>query len=195
MTSTEQAGKFIGYYLDSQAADMRAYERDGACYILTPYYRADGVRVAVEVQTLDEVDPMGYHKVRYTDFGDTLKDARNQWLTPGHPSLDAIRRIAARFSIELSGDDCALMCDGSGGSGYLQKLILAIVAVSGFIEPQRDPEQTTGNLFSNGGLSLLKMVEELHKKYPEAAEEDTMPPDFVKNLKHYVYGFPKEDEE
>jgi len=39
------------------------------------------------------------------------------------------------------------------------------------------------------------MFDELRKAYPEAAEEDTMPSDFVKNRKHYVYGFPKEDEE
>ena len=139
MTSSEKASTFVSWYLDSQAAGMRVAERDGVCYILTPYYRADGIRIAVEVQILDEVDPMGYHKVRYTDFGDTLKDARNQWLTPGHPSLDAIRHIAGRFSIELSGDDCALTCDGSGGSGQLEEIILAIVAISGFIEPQRGP--------------------------------------------------------
>ena len=194
MTSAEEASKFVSYYLDSQTTGMRAHERDGACYIVTPYYRADGNRIAIEVQILDEVDALGWHKVRFTDYGDTLGDARNQWLTPGHPSLDVIRHIAGRFSVELSGDDCALICEGSGGSGQLQEIILAIVAVSGYIEPQRDPEQSTVNQFSNGGASILEMVDRLHKKYPEASMYDTAPVDFVKNRKHYVYGFPKEDD-
>ena len=193
MTTAEEARKFVSYYLDSQTAGMRVHERDGVCYILTPYYRADGNRIAIEVQILDEVDPMGYHKVRYTDFGDTLNDARNQWLTPAHPSLGVIRHIAGRFRVELSADGCALTCEGSGGSGQLEEIILAIVAVSGFIEPQRDPDKTTLNQFSNAGASILEMVDRLHKKYPEAAKYDTAPVDFVKNRKHYVYGFPKED--
>ena len=94
MSSVEQASKFVTYYLESQKMGMRAHERDGVCYIVTPYYRADGNRIAIEVQILDEVDALGFNKVRYTDWGDTLSDARKQWLTPDHPSLDVIRRIA-----------------------------------------------------------------------------------------------------
>ncbi len=195
MTTVEQASKFVTWYLNSQTTGMRAHEKDGVCYIITPYYRADGNRIAVEVQILDEVDALGFNKVRYTDWGDTLSDARKQWLTPGHPSLDVIRHIAGRFRVELSADGCTLMCEGSGGSGQLEEIILAIVAASGYIEPQRDPEQTTLNQFSNAGASILEMVDRLHKKYPEAAKEDTMPADYVKNRKHYVYGFPKEDEQ
>ena len=195
MTSVEQADKFVTWYLNSQTAGMRAHEIDGVCYIVTPYYRADGNRIAVEVRILDEVDALGFNRVRYTDFGDTLSDARRQWLTLDNPSLDVIRHIAGRFQVELSADGCTLTCEGSGGSGQLEEIILAIVAVSGYIEPQRDPSQTTLNRFSNAGASILEMVDRLHKKYPEAAKEDTMPADFVKNRKHYVYGFPKEDEE
>ena len=55
MTTVEQASKFVTWYLNSQTTGMRAYERDGVCYIVTPYYRADGNRIAVEVQILDEV--------------------------------------------------------------------------------------------------------------------------------------------
>ena len=193
MSSVEQASKFVTYYLNSQTTGMRALERGGVCYIVTPYCRADGNRIAVEVQILDEIDPLGWHKVRYTDFGDTLGDARKQWLMPDHPSLDVIRHIAGRFNVELSGDDCALICEGSGGSGQLQEIILAIVAVSGFIEPQRDSEQTTLNHFSNAGASLVKMFERLHKAHPEAANDDTVPTDLAKNYKHYLYGFPKEE--
>ena len=193
MSSVEQASKFVTYYLESQKTGMRVSERDGVCYIVTPYYRADGNRIAVEVQILDKVDALGWNKVRYTDFGDTLSDARQQWLTPDHPSLDVIRHIAGRFQVELSGEDCALTCEGSGGSGQLEEIILAIVAVSGFIEPQRDPEQTTLNQFSNAGASLLKMFEKIHKAHPEATDDDTVPSDLAKNYKHYLYGFPKEE--
>lgn len=193
MSSVEQASKFVTYYLESQKTGMRVSERDGVCYIVTPYYRADGNRIAVEVQILDKVDALGWNKVRYTDFGDTLSDARQQWLTPDHPSLDVIRHIAGRFQVELSGEDYALTCEGSGGSGQLEEIILAIVAVSGFIEPQRDPEQTTLNQFSNAGASLLKMFEKIHKAHPEATDDDTVPSDLAKNYKHYLYGFPKEE--
>ena len=85
MTIIEQASKFVTWYLNSQTTGMRAHEIDGVCYIVTPYYRADGNRIAVEVQILDEVDPLGFNQVRYTDWGDTLSDARQQWLTPDHP--------------------------------------------------------------------------------------------------------------
>ena len=193
MTSVEQASKFVTWYLNSQTTGMRAHERDGACYIVTPYYRADGNRIAVEVQILDEVDALGFNKVRYTDWGDTLSDAHKQWLTPGHPSLDIIRHIAGRFRVELSADDCTFMCEGSGGSGQLEEIILAIVAVSGFIEPQRDPEQTTLNQFSNAGESLLKLFDKIRKEHPEPEGYEPPPTDFAKNYKHYLYGFPKEE--
>ena len=194
MTSVEQASKFVTWYLNSQTTGMRAHERDGVCYIVTPYYRADGNRIAVEVQILDEVDALGFNKVRYTDWGDTLSDASQQWLTPDHPSLDVIRHIAGRFRVELSADGCTFMCEGSGGSGQLEEIILAIVAVSGYIEPQRDPAQTTLNQFSNAGASLLKLFDKIHKAHPEATDDDTVPSDLAKNYKHYLYGFPKEEE-
>ena len=193
MTIIEQASKFVTWYLNSQTTGMRAHEIDGVCYIVTPYYRADGNRIAVEVQILDEVDPLGFNQVRYTDWGDTLSDARQQWLTPDHPSLDVIRHIAGRFRVELSADGCTFTCEGSGGSGQLEEIILAIVAVSGFIEPQRDPEQTTLNQFSNAGASLLKLFDKIHKAHPQATDDDTVPSDLAKNYKHYLYGFPKEE--
>lgn len=193
MSSVEQAGKFVTWYLNSQTTGMRAHESDGVCYIVTPYYRADGNRIAVEVQILDEVDALGFNRVRYTDWGDTLSDARKQWLTPGHPSLDVIRHIAGRFRVELSADGCTFMCEGSGGSGQLEEIILAIVAVSGYIEPQRDPAQTTLNQFSNAGASLLKMFEKIRKEHPEPEGYEPPPTDFAKNYKHYLYGFPKEE--
>ena len=193
MSSVEQASKFVTYYIESQKTGMRAHESDGVCYIVTPYYRADGNRIAIEVQILDEVDALGWNKVRYTDFGDTLSDALQQWLTPDHPSLEVIRHIAGRFRVELSADGSTFMCKGSGGSGQLEEIILAIVAVSGFIEPQRDPAQTTLNQFSNAGDSLLKMFEKIRKEHPEPEGYEPPPSDLAKNYKHYLYGFPKDE--
>ena len=195
MNSADQASKFVTYYLKSQYTGMRAYEKDGVYYIVTPYYRTDGNRIAIEVQVIGVTQFPGDESVRFTYWGDTLSDARKQWLTPGHPALEAIDRIAGRFHAKLSVNDCTLSCNGTGGSSQLQDLILAIVAVSGFIEPQRDPAQTTINQFSNAGSSILKMVEKLHEAYPDADKNDHAPPDFAKNRKHYVYGFPKEDEQ
>ena len=186
MTSSEKAGKVVATYLESQTLGMRVHERDGVCYIITSLWRADGNRIAVEVQFLNgEI-------VRFTDWGDTLADAVKQWLTFGHTSLETIRLIADRFKVKLSRDDFTLISDGKG-SIQLENLILAIVAVSGFIEPHRDPAKTNINQFSNAGASIVKMVEELRKVHPEPEGYEPPPPDFAKNLDHYLYGFPKED--
>ena len=182
----EKADKVVATYLESQTIGMRVHERDGVCYIITPLWRADGNRIVVEVQFLnDEI-------VCFTDWGDTLSDAVKQWLTPGHTSLETIQLIAARFKVKLSHDDFTLISDGKG-SIQLENLILAIVAVSGFIEPYRDPAKTNINQFSNAGASIVKMVEELRKAHPEPEGYEPPPPDFAKNLDHYLYGFPKEE--
>ena len=186
MNSAEKAGKVVATYLESQTLGMRVHERDGVCYIITPWWRADGNRIAVEVQFLnDEI-------VCFTDWGDTLSDAGKQWLTPDHTSLEAIQLIADRFKVKLSHDDFTLVSDGKG-SIQLENLILAIVAVSGFIEPCRDPSKTNINQFSNAGASIVKMVEEIHRSNPEPEGYVPPPSDLAKNYKHYLYGFPKEE--
>ena len=40
---------------------------------------------------------------------------------------------------------------------------------------------------------LLKMIEELDKKYP-VPEEESLPSDFAKNFRNYRSGFPREEE-
>ena len=91
MTGSEKASKVIATYRESQTLGMRVHERDGVCYIITPLWKADGNRIAVEVQFLnDEI-------VCFTDWGDTLSDAGKQWLPPGHTSLETIQLIASRF--------------------------------------------------------------------------------------------------
>ena len=186
-TSSAEAEKIVTAYLESQKLDMRVHERDGVCYIVTPFYRADGNRIAIEAQL---VEGQG---MRFADWGDTLSDARKQWLTPGHPFLATIDRIAGRFKVTLSYDEFELVSESRAGSSQLENLILAIVAVSGFIEPQCDPARTTINQFSNPGASIRKMVEEIRKAHPEPEGYVPPPPDFAKNFKHYLYGYPKDE--
>lgn len=42
------------------------------------------------------------------------------------------------------------------------------------------------------GQHILEVFEELRATYP-IPEEERLPTDFAKNLKHYLYGFPKEE--
>ncbi len=57
---------------------------------------------------------------------------------------------------------------------------------------EEEPAPQSGN--QGGSRSwLLELVDELHRKYPDATGEDH-PPDFVKNKKHYLYGHPKEED-
>ena len=42
------------------------------------------------------------------------------------------------------------------------------------------------------GQHILEMFEELRATHP-IPEEERLPTDFAKNLKHYLYGFPKEE--
>ncbi len=46
----------------------------------------------------------------------------------------------------------------------------------------------------NAGQSILEMFDEIHRSMPEGAL-DALPTDLSANLKHYLYGWPKEAEE
>ena len=46
----------------------------------------------------------------------------------------------------------------------------------------------------NAGQSILDMFDEIHRSMPEGAL-DALPTDLSVNLKHYLYGWPKEMEE
>ena len=46
----------------------------------------------------------------------------------------------------------------------------------------------------NAGQSILEMFDEIHRSMPEGAL-DALPTDLSVNLKHYLYGWPKETEE
>lgn len=46
----------------------------------------------------------------------------------------------------------------------------------------------------NAGQSVLEMFDEIHRSMPEGAL-DALPTDLSANLKHYLYGWPKETEE
>ena len=46
----------------------------------------------------------------------------------------------------------------------------------------------------NAGQSILEMFDEIHRSMPEGVF-DELPTDGSINLKHYLYGFPKEEDE
>ena len=46
----------------------------------------------------------------------------------------------------------------------------------------------------NAGQSILEMFDEIHRSMPEGAFDD-LPTDGSRNYKHYLYGFPKEEDE
>ena len=46
----------------------------------------------------------------------------------------------------------------------------------------------------NAGQSILDMFDEIHRSMPEGAL-DALPTDLSANLKHYLYGWPKEEAE
>lgn len=46
----------------------------------------------------------------------------------------------------------------------------------------------------NAGQSILEMFDEIHRSMPEGAL-DALPIDLSANLKHYLYGWPKEEDE
>jgi len=59
--------------------------------------------------------------------------------------------------------------------------------------PNAEPppgEPTSGN----AGQSILEMFDEFHRSMPEGAFDD-LPTDGARNYKHYLYGFPKEEDE
>ncbi|MDE2785886.1 MAG: antitoxin family protein [Chloroflexota bacterium] len=58
-------------------------------------------------------------------------------------------------------------------------------------EPVEPPpvEPTPGN----AGQSILDMFDEIHRSIPEGAFDD-LPTDLSVNLKHYLYGWPKEED-
>ena len=47
---------------------------------------------------------------------------------------------------------------------------------------------------ANAGQSILEMFDEIHRSMPEGAL-DALPTDLSANLKHYLYGWPKEEDE
>ena len=54
---------------------------------------------------------------------------------------------------------------------------------------QPEEERAPGS----GTHPVLAMIDRLREKYPNLADDDSLPPDGAKNYKHYLYGHPKED--
>ncbi len=63
------------------------------------------------------------------------------------------------------------------------------------IKQLRNLEPPSGEPTSdNAGQSILEMFDEIHRSMPEGAF-DELPTDGARNYKHYLYGFPKEEDE
>ena len=79
--------------------------------------------------------------------------------------------------------------------GDMTLLAQAIRATSAQLAYPSHPEESQAdNPDNSAGSSILKIVERLHKMYPDVVGDDSTPTDLAKNFKHYLYGFPKEDE-
>ena len=79
--------------------------------------------------------------------------------------------------------------------GDMTLLAQAIRAASAQLAyPSHSEESQPDNPDNSAGSSILRMVERLHKMYPDVVGDDSTPTDLAKNFKHYLYGFPKEDE-
>ena len=62
------------------------------------------------------------------------------------------------------------------------------------VMPQDGEFPPGGPASGNAGQSILEMFDEIHRSMPEGAL-DALPTDLSANLKHYLYGWPKEEDE
>ena len=196
MTGTNQAWRIISQFIGWQAYGFRVKECGDVCIIETPFFRADNEIVEIEVRFLDN------GKMRFTDAGKTLAGLQKQGLKLNGQNLDRIHRVARLFCAELSYDDYTLAFDSAGGINYLQSVISASLAVSGLFASGlvgdvdgNAPEgvELDGKQGRAAGESLNEMFDRIRRENPEPEGYVPPPPDFAKNYKHYLYGFPKEE--
>ena len=107
----------------------------------------------------------------------------------------------ARFSIDTMERPCPVIF-GPEGKYLLGATTLGIFNLAVDQASERlIPKQTLSLGWGGGerpsqksaGQSILEMFDELHRSMPEDAFDD-FPTDGAANLKHYLYGWPKEDE-
>ena len=73
-------------------------------------------------------------------------------------------------------------------------------SLPGMEDPQKTKQLLSGEpppgepTSGNAGQSILEMFDEIHRSMPEGAF-DELPTDLSANLKHYLYGWPKEEDE
>ena len=63
---------------------------------------------------------------------------------------------------------------------------IPLVALEPVMERDASPHLSTGE-------SLLRMFDEIRKSFPLTTEDEAIPSDLSRNYKHYLYGFPKDD--
>ena len=133
MAVSKSADRLIVQYLDWQAEKLRAADsEDGRVFIKTPFTRADGHAVEIEVCILKD------GAVRFTDAGETLDELWMQGITLSGAALENAQRIARRFRVDLSVNDSVLGNVGDGGARQFQDIVSAILAISALVEHPRD---------------------------------------------------------
>ena len=137
MTALEDAHRLIVQYLDWQGENLKASGgEDNRIVIGTPFIRADGHSVEIEVCLLQD------GSVRLYDAGETLDELWMQGIQLTDSTLEYINRIANCFRVGLSADDNVLANDGEGAARQLQDLVSAILAISALIELPREDSPT-----------------------------------------------------
>ena len=139
MTNYERTKGLIGQYIAWQAKNLHAREdSEGRVFIETPFPRADGHHLEIEVCHLDN------GLVRFSDAGETLDELCMQGVDLSSVELSAIEDLARHFRVSLDVDQHLLAIDGDGGARQIQDLISAILAISSMIAARGEESRAEG---------------------------------------------------
>ena len=140
MSNYENTRKLIGHYIAWQEKNLNVREAgDGRVFIETPFARADGHHLELEVCHL------GNGVVRLSDGGETLDELWMQGDALSAEKLSVIEDLARCFRVTLTGDEYLLLNDGDGGARQIQDLVSAILAISSLVAAPKS--QTGGKSF------------------------------------------------
>ena len=100
-----------------------------------------------------------------------------------------------KIQLEISEEDREDFARQARMEGMLLDAWLVKIARQHVVEPDavNDEAQPGGASPGDAGQSILEMFDEIHRSMPEGAL-DALPTDLSANLKHYLYGWPKETE-
>ena len=131
------------------------------------------VEVVAEVQSMElNLDHSGAYKLRLPDGGAVMADfTASQW-----GSLEGMHNHG-RYSVKIVGE-------GDYADGRLQRIVSIDLKKTERVLPPEDPNERP----------FWEYWIEASKRIPDE-ELAKMPPDFSRNLDHYLYGAPKREEE